>query len=49
MSKEEAMLNLLKEIIRSGEITISFKQISAKGGLAVVLTFIIIIIVLLKI
>jgi hypothetical protein len=42
------MLSLLKEIIKSGEITVSFKQVTAKGGLAIVLAFLLILIVLLK-
>lgn len=46
--EEEAMLSLLKEIIKSGEITVSFKQVTAKGGLAIVLAFFLVVILVLK-
>jgi hypothetical protein len=49
LPEEEAMLNLLKEIIKSGEISVSYKQVSAKGGLAITLTFILIMVVLFKV
>lgn len=49
MPEEEAMLNLLKEIIKSGEISVSYKQVSAKGGLAITLTFILIMVLLIKV
>ena len=42
------MLSLLKKILDSGEIKISYKEISAKGGLAIFAVFVLLLIWLLR-
>lgn len=42
------MLNLLKEVIKSGEMTVKWNGVTAKGGLPILLVFIILLIVLLR-
>jgi hypothetical protein len=46
--REGAMLNLLKEIIKNGEMTVKWNEVSAKGGLPVMFVFIVALIVLLR-
>lgn len=42
------MNNLLREILRTGEISLTLKGLTAKGGLGIFVVFIIALIVLLR-
>ena len=42
------MLSLIKKIVESGEIKVTFKEVSARGGFAILLVFLIAVIVLLR-
>jgi hypothetical protein len=42
------MKDLLKELIKSGEITVSLGRISATGGLAILVVFVLVLVVLLR-